>query len=176
MEDRVGMGAVAGRARRVLARQAVAEKSDEIAAIPDLLGLLDLEGAVASIDAMGCQKAIAQTIVDGGADYVLALKDNRPTSCEDVRLWLDTRSGARAPDRAGNGGEGLRPDRNPPLCPQRPDRLAGGETRVGRPPGGWPGRAHPHHRRSDRHGLPLFPALAPGSGPVRRHRERPLGD
>ena len=42
-----------------------------------------------SIDAMGCQKAIAQTIVDGGADYVLALKDNHPTLCEDVRLRLD---------------------------------------------------------------------------------------
>jgi predicted transposase YbfD/YdcC len=44
---------------------------------------------VVSIDAMGCQKAIAQTIVDGGADYVLALKDNHPTLCEDVRLRLD---------------------------------------------------------------------------------------
>ena len=42
-----------------------------------------------SIDAMGCQKTIAQTIVDGGADYVLALKDNHPTLCEDVRLRLD---------------------------------------------------------------------------------------
>ena len=48
-----------------------------------------LEGAVVSIDAMGCQKAITQTIVDGGADYVLALKDNHPTLCEDVRFRLD---------------------------------------------------------------------------------------
>jgi predicted transposase YbfD/YdcC len=84
------VSAFAGRARWVLAQQAVAEKSNEITAIPDLLALLDLEGAVVSIDAMGCQKAIAQTIVDGGADYVLALKDNHPTLCEDVRLWLDT--------------------------------------------------------------------------------------
>ena len=84
------VSAFAGRARWVLAQRAVAEKSNEITAIPDLLGLLDLEGAVVSIDAMGCQKAIAQTIVDGGADYVLALKDNHPTLCEDVRLRLDT--------------------------------------------------------------------------------------
>ncbi|MDG4584576.1 MAG: ISAs1 family transposase [Candidatus Competibacter sp.] len=83
------VSAFAGRARWVLAQRAVAEKSNEITAIPDLLGLLDLEGAVVSIDAMGRQKTIAQTIVDGGADYVLALKDNHPTLCEDVRLRLD---------------------------------------------------------------------------------------
>jgi predicted transposase YbfD/YdcC len=84
------VSAFAGRARWVLAQQAVAEKSNEIAAIPDLLALLDLQGAVVSIDAMGCQKAIAQTIIDAGAEYVLALKDNHPTLCDDVRLWLDT--------------------------------------------------------------------------------------
>jgi len=84
------VSAFAGRARWVLAQQAVAEKSNEITAIPELLGLLDLAGAVVSIDAMGCQKAIAQTIIDGGADYVLTLKDNHPTLCEDVQLWLDT--------------------------------------------------------------------------------------
>ena len=84
------VSAFAGQARWVLAQQAVAEKSNEITAIPDLLALLDLHGAVVSADAMGCQRAIAQTIVDAGADYVLALKDNHPTLCEAVRLWLDT--------------------------------------------------------------------------------------
>ena len=84
------VSAFAGRARWVLAQQAVAEKSNEIAAIPDLLALLDLQGAMVSIDAMGCQKAIAQAIVDAGGDYALTLKDNHPTLCEDVRLWLDT--------------------------------------------------------------------------------------
>ena len=84
------VSAFAGRARWVLAQQAVAEKTNEITAIPDLLGLLDLHGAMVSIDAMGGQKAIAQTIVDAGADYVLALKDNHPTLCEDVQLWLET--------------------------------------------------------------------------------------
>src|SRR5574342_650743 len=82
--------AFAGRARWVLGQQAGAEKSNEITAIPDLLGLLDLHGAVVSIDAMGCQKTIARQIVAAGADYVLALKDNHPTLCEDVQLWLET--------------------------------------------------------------------------------------
>jgi predicted transposase YbfD/YdcC len=92
------VSAFAGRARWVLAQQAVAEKSNEIAAIPDLLALLDLQGAVVSIDAMGCQKAIAQTIIDAGAEHVLALKDNHPTLCEDVQLWLDTEvAGGRLP-------------------------------------------------------------------------------
>lgn len=84
------MSAFAGRARWVLAQQGVAEKANEITAIPDLLAMLDLHGAVVSIDAMGCQKSIARALVDGGADYVLALTDNHPTLGEDVQLWLDT--------------------------------------------------------------------------------------
>jgi predicted transposase YbfD/YdcC len=59
-----------------------------------LLSLLDIAGAVLSIDAMGCQKAIAQTIVDAKVDYVLALKDNHKGLREDVSLWLDTESAA----------------------------------------------------------------------------------
>ncbi len=92
------VSAFAGQARWVLAQQAVAEKSNEITAIPDLLALLDLHGAVVSADAMGCQKAIAQTIVEGGADDVLTLKDNHPTLGEEVQLWLDTEvAGGRLP-------------------------------------------------------------------------------
>ena len=59
------VSAFAGPARWVLAQHAVAEKSNEIIAIPDLLALLDLQGAVVSADAMGCQKTIARTIVEG---------------------------------------------------------------------------------------------------------------
>ena len=59
-----------------------------------MLSLLDIAGAVVSIDAMGCQKAIVQTIVDAKADYVLALKDNHKGLCEDVSLWLDTEAAA----------------------------------------------------------------------------------
>ena len=61
------------------------EKSNEITAIPRLLELLDLHGCIVTIDAMGCQKDIAQGVVDGGADYVLALKENQGQLHEDVR-------------------------------------------------------------------------------------------
>ena len=60
------VSAFAGRARWVVAQRAVAEKSNEITAIPELLGLLDRQGAVVSIDAMGGQKAIADQIIEGG--------------------------------------------------------------------------------------------------------------
>jgi len=60
-----------------LGQVACAEKSNEITAIPELLRLVDIKGAIITIDAMGAQKAIAADIVDGGADYVLALKGNQ---------------------------------------------------------------------------------------------------
>lgn len=62
----------------VFAQLAVDVKENEIVAIPKLLALLDLQRAVVTIDAMGCQTAIAQQIIAGGADYVLAVKDNQP--------------------------------------------------------------------------------------------------
>ena len=70
--------------RLVLGQLKVEEKSNEITAIPKLLQLLDLTGAVVTIDAMGCQKEIAKTITERDADYVLALKDNHPTLAEAV--------------------------------------------------------------------------------------------
>jgi predicted transposase YbfD/YdcC len=63
----------------VLGQQSVGDKSNEITAIPELLRMLELKGAIVSIDAMGCQKQIAKQIVDSGGDYVLAVKDNHPT-------------------------------------------------------------------------------------------------
>jgi predicted transposase YbfD/YdcC len=84
------LSAYAAKARLVLASQAVDGNSNEITAIPDVLALLNLQGAVVSIDAMGCQKAIAEKIHQAGGDYVLALKDNHPQLNEDVGLWLDT--------------------------------------------------------------------------------------
>ncbi|MDQ3990020.1 MAG: ISAs1 family transposase [Actinomycetota bacterium] len=70
----------------VLGQVAVDDKSNEITAIPVLLRLLDLEDCLVTIDAMGCQTAIAAQIVEQGGDYVLALKDNQPTLHEEVRL------------------------------------------------------------------------------------------
>jgi predicted transposase YbfD/YdcC len=70
----------------VLGQVATDAKSNEITAIPVLLKLLALEGATVTIDAMGCQAAIAAQLVEQGADYVLALKDNHPTLRDRVRL------------------------------------------------------------------------------------------
>jgi predicted transposase YbfD/YdcC len=72
----------------VLGQEAVAEKSNEITAIPLLLKRLELAGAIVTIDAMGTQNEIAQTILDGGGDYVLALKGNRPALFEDVETFF----------------------------------------------------------------------------------------
>jgi len=68
----------------VLGQVKVDDKSNEITAVPLLLKLLDLEGCVVTIDAMGCQTEIARVITQAGADYVLALKGNHPTMYEDV--------------------------------------------------------------------------------------------
>lgn len=70
----------------VLGQRKVADKSNEITAIPELLRALDLTGCLVTIDAIGCQTAIAQLIVDQGADYVLALKANQGQLYDDVAL------------------------------------------------------------------------------------------
>jgi predicted transposase YbfD/YdcC len=69
----------------VLGQVAVDSKSNEITAIPKLLELLDVSGAMVSIDAMGCQKEIAAKIRAGGGDYVLSVKDNQPHLLEDIQ-------------------------------------------------------------------------------------------
>jgi hypothetical protein len=71
-----------------LAQQAVDAKSNEITAIPEILRLLDLKEALVTIDAMGCQKDIATEVVDGGGDYVLAVKGNQERLHDDVRQAL----------------------------------------------------------------------------------------
>lgn len=73
----------------LLGHQKVAEKSNEITAIPDVLALLALKGCIVTIDAMGCQTAIAQQIVAGGGDYVLALKENQPRLYAHAVDWFD---------------------------------------------------------------------------------------
>jgi len=72
-----------------LGQVVVNEKSNEITAIPELLRLLDISGAVVTIDAMGCQKEIADLIREGGGDYVLAVKQNQPTLYEQVGEAID---------------------------------------------------------------------------------------
>jgi predicted transposase YbfD/YdcC len=71
-----------------LGQVAVEAKSNEITAIPRLLELLDVHGALVTIDAMGCQKEIARQVVAGGGDYVLAVKDNQPHLLEDIQQTI----------------------------------------------------------------------------------------
>jgi predicted transposase YbfD/YdcC len=71
--------------RLSLGQVAVDAKSNEITAIPELLELLDLNGALVTIDAMGCQKAIAQKIIDRGGDYILTVKDNQEHLRADIQ-------------------------------------------------------------------------------------------
>lgn len=73
----------------VLAQQAVDEKSNEIPTVPAILKTLDLKGAVVTADAMNCQEKTVQTILQGEADYVLAVKDNQPTLHKQVSALLD---------------------------------------------------------------------------------------
>ena len=73
------VSAWAGPSGITLGQGAVAAQSNEITAMPELLKLLDLHEKIVTTDAMGCQQAIAETIVAGGGDYILAVKDNQPT-------------------------------------------------------------------------------------------------
>jgi predicted transposase YbfD/YdcC len=73
----------------VLGQLKVADKSNEITAVPELLRVLELSGCIVTLDAMGCQKKIAQEIIAADADYVLALKGNQETVHEEVKSFLD---------------------------------------------------------------------------------------
>jgi predicted transposase YbfD/YdcC len=82
------VSAFAARQRLVLGQVKVDDKSNEIVAIPKLLDMLSIEGAIVTIDAMGCQRDIAQRILDKKADAVLALKGNQGTLRADVELFV----------------------------------------------------------------------------------------
>lgn len=73
----------------VLGQVKTEEKSNEITAIPELLKLLDVKGAIVTIDAMGTQKEIAEKIIEKKADYVLSVKKNEPTMYEDIRYFME---------------------------------------------------------------------------------------
>jgi len=100
-----------------LGQVACAEKSNEITAIPELLRLVDIKGAIITIDAMGTQKAIAGQIIEGGADFVLALKGNQESLHQAVidhihEQWEDDFAGVKArrhqTREAGHGREETR--------------------------------------------------------------------
>jgi predicted transposase YbfD/YdcC len=73
----------------VLGQVKVDDKSNEITAIPQLLSLLDVTGCIVTMDAMGCQKEIAQQIIDQGGDYLLAVKGNQGHLHEDIAFFFD---------------------------------------------------------------------------------------
>ena len=74
--------------RLSIAQVAVDSKSNEITAIPEVLKLFELYGAIVTIDAMGCQAEIARAIVDGGGDYVPAVKGNQPTLSDGIEGYF----------------------------------------------------------------------------------------
>ena len=107
------VSAFAAGQRLVLGQVKVAEKSNEITAIPKLLDMLAVEGAIITIDAMGCQRAIAQKIIEKKADYVFGLKGNQGSLREDVDLFIaeqqakdfaDTTISRAETSDAANGG------------------------------------------------------------------------
>ncbi len=83
------VSAWAAEQRLVLGQLAVDGKSNEITAVPKLLEMLSLKGTVVTVDAMGCQRDIAQQIIDQGGDYALALKGNQGSLHADVSLFLN---------------------------------------------------------------------------------------
>ena len=74
--------------RMVLGQLTTDDKSNEITAIPELIKTLSLEGAIVTIDAMGCQKKITETIIDAGADYVIQVKENQKKLYGDIALFF----------------------------------------------------------------------------------------
>src|SRR4051812_26548132 len=111
------VSAWASRQRLVLGQEAVAGKSNEITAIPLLLERLALEGAPVTIDAIGTQSAIAETILRRGGDYLLALKANRPATFEDVEAFFaDPPPGAVDTFETTDGGHGRIEVRRHAVC------------------------------------------------------------
>ena len=92
------VSAWASQSRWVLAQVAVPDKTNELGALPTVLAMVALEGCIVTINAMGCQTAIAPTIVDAQADYVLALKGNQERVAQDVAALV---ADAMAVDFAG---------------------------------------------------------------------------
>jgi predicted transposase YbfD/YdcC len=99
------VSAYATRNRLCLAQQCVDEKSNEITAIPVLLDMLAIHGCVVTIDAMGCQKEIAQKILDKGADYILMVKDNQKGLKEQIEkvFALEKPSSSHQQNDMGHG-------------------------------------------------------------------------
>lgn len=84
------VGAFAAESGLALAQVKTEDKSNEITAIPELLDALFLKGCIVTLDAMGCQKAIVEKIVEKGGDYVISLKGNQGSLHDDIKLFLES--------------------------------------------------------------------------------------
>ncbi len=85
---------------------AVAEKSNEITAVPELLDLIDVKGCIVTADAMNCQKKTVEKIARAKADYVIALKENQPALFDDVKLYFEMFRGGYAQTSTVEKGHG----------------------------------------------------------------------
>jgi predicted transposase YbfD/YdcC len=92
------VSAFAARQRIVLGQVKVNEKLNEIVAIPALLDMMSIEGAVVTIDAMGCQRDIATRIIEKKADYIIALNGNQGTLHEDVEVFVEAQKALKYRD------------------------------------------------------------------------------
>src|SRR3954451_21471441 len=111
------VSAWATRQRLVLGQEAVAGKSNEITAIPLLLERLALQGALVTIDAIGTQREIATAILRRGGDYLLALKENRPATFEEVEAFFaDPPPGSLDTFETTDGGHGRIEVRRHAVC------------------------------------------------------------
>lgn len=117
------VSAWAGQSGLTLGQVAVDAKSNEITAMPELLKVLDLHTKIVTTDAMGCQREIAKTIVAGGGDYILAVKDNQPTLPAEIRAAFATAATppARSPrrDTTEDHGHGREEQRTVQVLPAR---------------------------------------------------------
>ena len=144
----------------VLGQAKVADKSNEITAIPQLLDLLTIKGSTITIDAMGCQREIAAKIIEKEADYVLALKGNQGTLREDVELFFGEQEARKYKDCSVDRHETIEKDRDPDRHSDRRHRLAARAPQMARPHGHRCGREPPRDRGTDGARVPLLHHLA----------------
>ena len=163
--------------RLLLGQVATDEKSNEITAVPKLLEMISLKGAIVTADALNCQRTIAAKVVEKGGDYVLALKGNQGTLFEDVRLYLDdpVHAAALSPSEPEVDGDHGRIETRQAFVCSEIDWLRDHQ---------WPGLAAVGKVTRSReisgttsHETAYYPAECPAvAGSVRRGRSGPLGD
>ena len=175
------VSAWATQAQVTLGQVAVDGKSNEITAIPELLKLLDLKGALVTIDAIGCQTAIAKKIVAGGGDYVLVVKGNQEQAAGGHSGDGDAGPGRRVAQAGGADAHdargGPRPARRAVVCRGHGPGRHPGPGGVAAAEDGRHVLPAPHHRRPDQHrGDLLHRQPADGGVPIRPDAAGPLGD